>query len=220
MSAPRAPIARRLIVAGAVVALAGGALPGVAGGRTAMHVEEGRNPVPAAIPLAASAPTPTPAPAPTLAPTPIPAPAPDAPRITSEVATTEAGTGQPAAPRVVDPLLPAGAPPSASAAGALVAGFPTAVPIVVGSTIVSSALDSNGTIVQATVVATTTSSADEVIALYREAFTRLGLPSSPAPSVAGDRALAFARDGATVTLTVGPDGAATAYSLFAVIDVP
>ena len=120
-------------------------------------------------------------------------------------------------PPAIAALIEGGVPPSASDLGSLVAGFPAAVPIADGSTIVSSSVDSSGSTVQATVVARTPRSPDEVIALYQTAFAALGLAGSPLQSAAGDRALAFNRDGASVTLTVGADGSGSSYSLLAVI---
>ena len=114
-------------------------------------------------------------------------------------------------------LLPDGIPRSASQLGKLVSGFPAAVPIVDDSTIVSSSVDSNGGTVQATVVARTPRSADEVLELYQTAFAALGLPATAVASANGDRSLAFARDGSSVTLTVSDSSATTNYSLFAVI---
>ena len=114
-------------------------------------------------------------------------------------------------------LLPDGIPRSASQLGKLVSGFPAAVPIVDDSTIVSSSVDSNGGTVQATVVARTPRSADEVLELYQNAFAALGLPATAVASANGDRSLAFARDGSSVTLTVSDSSTTTNYSLFAVI---
>jgi len=114
-------------------------------------------------------------------------------------------------------LLPDGIPRSASQLGKLVSGFPAAVPIVDDSTIVSSSVDSNGGTVQATVVARTPRSADEVLELYQTAFAALGLPATAVASANGDRSLAFARDGSSVTLTVSDSSTTTNYSLFAVI---
>ena len=114
-------------------------------------------------------------------------------------------------------LLPDGIPRSASQLGKLVSGFPAAVPIVDDSTIVSSSVDSNGGTVQATVVARTSRSADEVLELYQTAFAALGLPATAVASANGDRSLAFARDGSSVTLTVSDSSTTTNYSLFAVI---
>ena len=114
-------------------------------------------------------------------------------------------------------LLPDGIPRSASQLGKLVSGFPAAVPIVDDSTIVSSSVDSNGGTVQATVVARTPRSADQVLELYQTAFAALGLPATAVASANGDRSLAFARDGSSVTLTVSDSSTTTNYSLFAVI---
>jgi outer membrane biosynthesis protein TonB len=116
-------------------------------------------------------------------------------------------------------LLPGGVPDSASQLGKLVDGFPAAVPLADDSTVVSSSVDSNGGTVHATVVARTSRSADDVVALYETAFAALGLAASTVPSASGDRAVSFSRDGSSVTLTVtGSDSdSATTYSLFAVI---
>ena len=172
------------------------------------------------------APTPTPVAEPTPEPqapgadagAPVPSPG---VRTSTEV---EAATPAPApanepAPAQAEPasLLPDGIPRSASQLGKLVSGFPAAVPIVDDSTIVSSSVDSNGGTVQATVVARTPRSADEVLELYQTAFAALGLPATAVASANGDRALAFARDGSSVTLTVSDSSTTTNYSLFAVI---
>jgi hypothetical protein len=114
-------------------------------------------------------------------------------------------------------LLPDGVPGPASELGKLVDVFPAAVPIADDSTVVSSSVDSNGGTVHATVVARTSRSADDVVALYEMAFAALGLSASTVPSASGERAVAFSRDGSNVTLTVTDSDSATTYSLFAVI---
>ena len=176
--------------------------------------------------------------APTPTPTPVaePTPEPQAPRADAGApvpspgvrTSTEVEAAAPApAPTPADEpaqaqarpasLLPDGIPRSASQLGKLVSGFPAAVPIVDDSTIVSSSVDSNGGTVQATVVARTPRSADQVLELYQTAFAALGLPATAVASANGDRALAFARDGSSVTLTVSDSSTTTNYSLFAVI---
>jgi hypothetical protein len=138
-------------------------------------------------------------------------------RTTTEVVPGEADVdGLPPTPEAA-PLIAGGVPASASVDGALVDGFPAALPIVDGSKIVSSSVNSSDSRVQATVVARTSRSSDDVVALYERSFAALGLPGSPLPSAAGTRSFAFSRDSSSVTLTVGSAGSGSEYTLFAVI---
>lgn len=185
------------------------------------HTPETTRSSPAADGAGEQTPVPTTSPDTTLGPQ-APAVAPSLQPATGPRGSTEVGgaadeSDAATAPPEVTALLSGDAPPSASDVGALVAGFPQAVPIVADSTIVSSSVDSSENTVHATVVARTPYSTDDVVAQYQSAFAALGLPGSPLPSAAGDRALAFSRDGSSVTLTVGPDGSGSTYSLFAVI---
>lgn len=206
----------------AVVALA--ALVGVVAiGNATPRVTEADLPVaapqPSLVPLAAEPPV---AAAEALPPQPQPAVEPAAPTTPGARTTTEVVPGAPEVDGLppspaAEPLIAGGAPAPASEAGALVDGFPEALPIVDGSKIVSSSVNSSDNRVQATVVARTARSSDDVVALYEESFAALGLPGSPVPSASGTRSFAFSRDSSSVTLTVGPAGSGSEYTLFAVI---
>ena len=81
---------------------------------------------------------------------------------------------EPSTPLVTEPL-----PPSASLQGGLVAGFPTSVigPMP-GAEVVESSVASEGTTMQATLIARTDASPEEVAAHYQASWKALGLSGS------------------------------------------
>jgi hypothetical protein len=108
-------------------------------------------------------------------------------------------------------------PKPASAVGKLVAGFPAAIPVVKGSTILDSSLSSIGDVLQATLVAKTSLSPAAVLSTYQSEFARMGLQASPLPTVGGSTAFGFTRESNSVTLTVTPTGGGTKYTLLGVL---
>ncbi|GGE91670.1 hypothetical protein [Mycetocola zhadangensis] len=108
-------------------------------------------------------------------------------------------------------------PPTASAAGGLVEGFPAAViPLNPNTAVQSSSVASAENRLQVTLAASTPSATDAVLEFYRVSFAALHLVDSVAPAASGSTALLFTRGGPdTVLLTVTPDGSGgTTYSVF------
>ncbi|WP_411701302.1 hypothetical protein [Conyzicola sp.] len=130
-------------------------------------------------------------------------------------ATRALPPGEPAPPP--PPLVKPPASQTESEVGELVAGFPENIPLVPESTISTSSLDSDGTRVQASVVASTPASAADVTTYYENLFAALGFPGSPLPAASGSSAVSFARGGESVTLTVTPSPDGSRYSLFGVL---
>lgn len=187
-----------------------------------------------AAPTAIASPTPSPIPGLTAAePGPIIVPEPfvpaapstDGQRTASEVpkgGEVSEGTAEqrslPAVPPAA-PLVVGGAPVGASELKSLVAGFPSALALAPGSSIVSSSVTSSGAIMQATLEATTATAAAEVVDFYTDLFAAVQLASSPAESVSGSNAVTFARGTDSVTLTVTPATNGSRYSLFGVLAI-
>ncbi|MES2094827.1 MAG: hypothetical protein V4531_13600 [Actinomycetota bacterium] len=102
----------------------------------------------------------------------------------------------------VGPLVSGPLPASATSTGALVAGFPSAIPLPAGNTITTSSVSSNGNRLQAALSAKTTIGSAELVDWYTAQFAKLSLPGSPAPAVGGSTAFAFALGDDSITLTV------------------
>lgn len=106
-------------------------------------------------------------------------------------------------------------PATASATGKIVRGFPsTLLSTAPESQVVSSSVAAEGSHLQASLAATSTLSADEVLLYYRTAFAPFGLLDSAAPATSGSSALVFTRGADTVTLTVTGDAGGTGYVIF------
>lgn len=106
-------------------------------------------------------------------------------------------------------------PETASATGALVAGFPAVIPLSQDAAVVSSSVASAENRLQVTLAAETPATSDSVLEFYRVAFAATSLVDSVAPAAAGSQALLFSRGADTVLLTVTPvEAGGTAYSLF------
>lgn len=105
---------------------------------------------------------------------------------------------------VAGPLVSGPLPASATSTGALVAGFPSAIPLPSGNTIATSSVSSNGNRLQATLSAKTTIDPAELVNWFSQQFAKLSLPGSPASAVGGSIAYAFARGDDSITLTVTP----------------
>ncbi|MGJ0391041.1 hypothetical protein [Microbacterium sp. CGR1] len=158
--------------------------------------------------------TSTPPPTATASATPGPVPGAE-PTSGSEVQSPE--DSPPSADRIPDlapsgPLVSAPLPSSGSRADGLVDGFPSSI---VGpldeSEVLSSAIASEGSAMQATLVARTDASSADVLAGYRTLWSGLGLveQSSGDPQV-----LTFAGRSATVTLAFSADSATgTVYNI-------
>jgi hypothetical protein len=104
----------------------------------------------------------------------------------------------PDVPRLTLPL-----PATASARGALVAGFPvTIVPVPAGATVVSSSVSAEGSRLQVGLEASTAASPADVLAGYVQAFTAAAFITTDSPAGAGATATAFVRGNDGVVLTL------------------
>lgn len=117
----------------------------------------------------------------------------------------------------VAPLLAGSAPKTASKNGALVTGFPSAIPVAGNSNITSSSVASSGKIVQVTLVARTSLSPAALMDYYALIFARAGFPAESAPAVGGSTAALFAHGNNAVTLTITPTKSGANYSLYGVL---
>ncbi len=148
------------------------------------------------------------------------APAPPAgPRTSTEV-QAPGSSPAPALPpsKGYPPLLTGPLPKDASATGALVRGYPAAIPVAGGARIRSSAVATSGTVLQATLVASSADSAADVLAFYRTELAKLGLAGDPLPAVGGSSAVSFARGGDTITVTATPAGGGSRFSVYSVLN--
>jgi len=117
-----------------------------------------------------------------------------------------------ATPRVVSPL-----PPSASADGRLVEGFPESLMgPAADSDIISSSIATEGDVMQVTLVARTDASKESVLQAYRTSWADQGL-NLPA-SVDGATELSAADSFTTITLSFTTEsGTGTVYALYGVL---
>ena len=208
MEFTRAVSPRRLILAGLglsvvliIVAVAASLLPGTPG-----TPGSGAGPSPSPLAAAGTLNPIEPITSPTDAPADI---TPSTPKPVGQRTTTEVQQG--AAPVVTLPPSPAAGPlvsgplpASATSTGALVVGFPSAIPLPSGNTIATSSVSSSGNQLQATLSATTTVDTAELVNWFSLQFAKLRLPGSPVPAVGGSTAYAFARGDDSITLTVTP----------------
>lgn len=113
-----------------------------------------------------------------------------------------------------DPLLSEPLPASGSAEGQLVDGFPADVMGPASdSQVVSSAIATEGSVMQVTLVARTDSSAADVTAHYRDLWANLGLTPQDSAGAAGTSSTGR---GASLTLAFSPDSATgTVYTILA-----
>jgi hypothetical protein len=100
------------------------------------------------------------------------------------------------------PLVDTPLPPSASARGSIVKGFPAVIPQAPKSAVTFSSIATQDKRMQVGLDATTTISAADVLAYYRTVFEPLGLVAAAAPAAGGSTALAFARGDNGITVTV------------------
>ncbi len=127
-------------------------------------------------------------------------------------------TATPTTPRLgieITPLVTEPLPASASAVGTLVAGFPTVISLPPGSTVVSSAVATEGVRMQATVVATSTESDADVQSYFQGIFTPLGLTATETPSAPGASATTYSRGADSIIVTTTTESGGTRLSVFA-----
>ncbi|WP_295014245.1 hypothetical protein [uncultured Microbacterium sp.] len=108
------------------------------------------------------------------------------------------------------PLVKAPLPASGSADGAVVAGFPENVlgPLP-GSTLGSTSIATEGTRMQATLIASSTSPEDDIRAHYQQLWAGLGLH----PETTSDGTLSFTGAYESVTLAISSSGTGNRYTL-------
>lgn len=137
-------------------------------------------------------------------------------RLTTEVQPPTAKATKAALPpsKPVPAFYQGPAPAPASATGKVVVGFPEHLTLAPDTEVGASAVSTSGSIVQATLTATTTQSLAQVIGYYQQALGRFGMVAKSLPAVGGSTALGFARGSNTVTLTVTPTTHGVEYSLF------
>lgn len=136
-----------------------------------------------------------------------------------EVPGGESGESAPAPTSPgTDPLLPLPLPPDGNAQGRLVAGYPTKVlPPVPGSRILTSSLTSHGRRLQVSLSASTSRSAEQVLAFYRGHLAALGFTEAESPAVPGATARVFTRDPHRLVITVTPGPHHTGYAILATV---
>lgn len=225
---------RRLVVASAVIAAAVFAVaialdlssapvdpPGVASTPSTTAIPSpapttAPSAAPAAVPTATSTPEPSAASPTAQPPTPADLADPLTPLEVSGPAPEQTGL-PPSAPRPALVTLPL--PPSASADGALVPGFPsTVVPVLPGAQVLSSSVGGDGSILRVGLVARGAADAEAIVNGYRDALTTLGFTSAEVPGTPGGRAVVFSSGTDSVNLSIDPtEGGSTAYSVFAVL---
>ena len=129
---------------------------------------------------------------------------------------SEGGGSDRLPPRTVQaPLVAAPLPPSASALGSLVDGFPSAiVGPMSGSDVVESSIATEGDRMQVTLTARTDATADAVTKHFEASWSALGLHSTPD---AGTAALTFAGPYESMTLAFSTGtGTGTVYMIYSV----
>lgn len=114
------------------------------------------------------------------------------------------------------PLVTTPLPPTASAADALVDGFPVAViPLNPDTAVQTSSVASAENRLQVTLTASTSATAEAVLEFYRVSLAAHNLVDSVAPAATGSTALLFSRGADTILLTVTPaESGGTTYSVF------
>jgi hypothetical protein len=127
------------------------------------------------------------------------------------------GTALPASPaRGARQTLPL--PTAAHSRGGLATGFPVRyLPAVTGSTVASSSVTSQKTVLQATLVATAPMAGADVIAFYQKKLQPLGFAGTVVAAAAGSTSMRFASatDSVTITATTSAKRSTT-YSLFGI----
>jgi hypothetical protein len=122
---------------------------------------------------------------------------------------------------VLPPVLTGPAPETATAVGEVVDGFPAAIPIPVGSAVLTSDVAVENQRVRVSVTATTDSSGAEVLGEYDSAFAAEGFLPAEAPAVGGSTARTYSRGSESVTVTVTPvETGGSGYSVLALLVAP
>lgn len=117
-------------------------------------------------------------------------------------------------------LLNSPPPPTASAVGKVVDGFPAKlIPAVPDSSVSNSSVTSEGPHLQAALEGKTLLSVNDVLVFYRAHFAPYGLLESSTPSAGEIGTTVFTRDDNAVTLTVTPVAGGSTYVLFGVFTV-
>ncbi|MFF1382989.1 hypothetical protein ACFVWT_05440 [Arthrobacter sp. NPDC058288] len=120
------------------------------------------------------------------------------------VAAAPAGLPLPPPPEA---LVSSPLPPTASAQGKIVAGFPeTALQFPDGSVVVSTGVSAADTVLQVTAEAISPSSQDSVVGHFQQKLAALSFWSEPAPAADGQRSVRFVRGPDSVTLTTSVTG--------------
>lgn len=147
---------------------------------------------------------------------------------TSPVTTSEAMPASPSpsapalpglsSPSDPGPLVETPLPPTGSADGELVDGFPPFLAPSRDSAVSSSSLSAADPVLQVTLSGSTSRSPGLVLGEYRSRLIRKGMREQVAPAaVGGSESVSFARGASTVTISVRREGGTTSYSLFGVL---
>ena len=116
------------------------------------------------------------------------------------------------------PVLAGPAPETATAVGAVVAGFPAGIPIMGKSDVLTSDVAVEDQRVRVSLTATTPTSGADVLAEYDSALAANGFTAEDAPAVGGSVARAYSRGSESVTVTVTPtEAGGTGYSVLALL---
>lgn len=98
-------------------------------------------------------------------------------------------------------------PPTASAQGKIVAGFPgDSLPFPDGTVVVSTGVSAADTVLQVTAEAISPNSQDSVVGHFQQQLATLRFWSEPAPAAQGQRSVRFVRGTDSVTLTTSTTG--------------
>ena len=116
------------------------------------------------------------------------------------------------------PVLVGPKPETATAVGAVVAGFPAGIPVIGGSDVLTSDVAVEDQRVRVSLTATTAASGAEVLTEYDSAFAENGFNAAEAPAVGGSAARAYSRGVESATVTVTPTATGgSEYSVLALL---
>ncbi|MDQ4214282.1 hypothetical protein [Microbacterium capsulatum] len=120
----------------------------------------------------------------------------------------------PASARPAKPLISAPLPASGSKDGGIVDGFPTAIAgPAAGSTVRSSSIAAQSTVMQVTLSALSSASQNDIRAEYRTRWAAAGLNEQPT----ADGTMTFVGAYESLTLSFGSSGTGTLYTVFGVL---
>jgi hypothetical protein len=98
-------------------------------------------------------------------------------------------------------------PPTASAQGKIVEGFPeSSLPFPDGTVVVSTGVSAAETVLQVTAVAISAASQESVVGHFQQKLAPLNFWSEAAPAAEGQRSVRFVRGADSVTLTTSTTG--------------